>query len=63
MGKGYLAQDTKRERKVALKVLPAEFTPHGDRKCRFKQEAKAASALNHANLINIYEIDETESLR
>src|SRR5260370_5307074 len=61
MGEVYLAQDTKLDRKVAVKILPAEVEAHPDRMRRFVQEAKAASALNHPNLITIYEIDETES--
>src|SRR5436190_1872226 len=61
MGEMYLTQDTKLDRKVALKLLPADVAAHPDRMRRFVQEAKAASALNHPNIITIYEIDETES--
>src|SRR5205807_5648681 len=58
MGEVYLAQDMKLDRKVALKMLPADVAAHPDRMKRFVQEAKAASALNHPNIITIHEIDE-----
>src|SRR2546426_7237041 len=58
MGEVYLALDARLDRKVALKVLPADVTAHPDRMKRFVQEAKAASALNHPNIITIHEIDE-----
>jgi len=60
MGEVYLAQDTKLDRKLALKVLATDMSGQ-DLVRRFIQEAKAASALNHPNILTIYEIDEIDS--
>lgn len=56
MGKVYLAQDTRLDRKVGLKFLPAELASNPDHLRRFTQEAKAAAALNHPNIAQIFEI-------
>jgi eukaryotic-like serine/threonine-protein kinase len=61
MGEVYLAEDTKLDRKVAIKILRADVAADRRRMQRFVQEAKAASALNHPNIITIHEIDEDNS--
>lgn len=62
MGEVYSALDKRLDRKVALKLLPAEYTHEPDRVRRFEQEAKAASALNHPNIVTIFEIGRIEQL-
>jgi predicted Ser/Thr protein kinase len=61
MGVVYRAKDTRLGRPVALKVLPTEFTRDPDRKARFIQEARAAAAVNHPAIAQIYDVDEDEN--
>ena len=60
MGEVYVAQDTKLDRKVAIKFLHAVFSKDADKLNRFVQEAKAASALNHPNILTVHEIGEVD---
>lgn len=58
MGRVYRATDLRLGRPVALKVLPEEFTNQRERMARLAQEAKAASSLNHPNIVTVYEVGE-----
>jgi len=62
MGEVYLAQDTKLDRTVAIKVLPADLANDQSRMRRFTQEARTASSLSHPNVAHIYEIEEIEGM-
>jgi serine/threonine protein kinase/tetratricopeptide (TPR) repeat protein len=63
MGEVYLAEDTRLERRIALKILPPEAASDEDRMQRFVREAKAASALNHPNVATIYDVGESDGVR
>lgn len=60
MGEVFLAEDARLKRKVALKLLPATFTQDSERARRFEREAQAASALNHPNILTIYDFGQAE---
>ncbi len=63
MGEVYLAQDTRLDRKVAIKLLHEEFSKDEDKLNRFIQEAKAASALNHPNILTVHEIGSSSTVK
>jgi serine/threonine protein kinase len=56
MGEVYRARDTRLAREVAIKILPPEFSKKKDRLQRFEQEARSSSALNHPNIITVFDI-------
>ncbi|MFN2501850.1 MAG: protein kinase, partial [Pyrinomonadaceae bacterium] len=62
MGEVYRAFDPKIGREVAIKVLPADFSADKDRVARFEQEAQAAGALNHPNILAIYDVDTQDEI-
>jgi serine/threonine protein kinase len=62
MGEVYLAEDKRLRRKVALKLLPVQFTNDTERVRRFEREAAAASAINHPNIVTIHEIGQIEQI-
>jgi eukaryotic-like serine/threonine-protein kinase len=62
MGEVYLAREARLNRKVALKILPPEFVADAERVARFEREARAVSALNHPNLVTIYDVGSLDGL-
>jgi serine/threonine-protein kinase len=60
MGDVYVAEDTKLDRKVALKVLPPEMASDPERRARFEREAKAVAALNHPHIVTVYSVEKAD---
>ena len=63
MGEVYRARDSKLNRDVALKILPAMFTDDAERMARFRREAQVLASLNHPNIGSIYGLEESNNLR
>src|SRR4249919_3814815 len=62
MGEVFRAHDTKLNRDVALKLLPAAFSRDADRLARFRREAQAVAALNHPHIVTIFSIEEHDDV-
>jgi len=62
MGEVYVAEDTKLQRRIALKVLPKEMAADLERRLRFEREARAVAALNHPNIVTVYSVEETDGV-
>ena len=62
MGEVYVAEDTKLDRKIALKVLPPDLAESAERRARFEREAKTIAALNHPNIVTVHSVEESEGV-
>jgi serine/threonine protein kinase len=62
MGEVYVAEDTKLQRRVALKVLPKEMAADPERRSRFEREARAVAALSHPNIVTVYSVEEADGV-
>ena len=62
MGEVFVAQDTRLDRKVALKVLPEELSAHEERRQRIEREARAVAALNHPNIVTIHSVEQADGV-